>query len=562
MKSIKKFTAGVLALAMVSATMLLASCESGTGPDVKVRSKETEETKETEGTTETSAAVTAAVETEPTETEPPVTVDVRDIDPDDFPKVCTMYSYDSDPGAEEAVRLENLYLSNDTIEKYPMLAEAVSDFTENNDPEHAYELLHTYMGDNEVVRLEEELTVVRCDDQVFSFIVHYNIFSRNRIDGLLADFAEGHSFDVKTGKELGYEDLLSAYGEEVDYIDSVFDVVLDDTVDVDYIVDYNGILISTLVKTGDEESPLKWSVYEEYCDPTDADLFTTSYDFSGTDCVITNFGTLGDFIDFGAHLDTYNQHAEVIDPVSGKKLLVNIDYNKIANTEQLDVTMSVLDYETQELIVSENFKELVANPDPYLFCKDGVYLLALEYSGYDGVHTTSFLKFDAYKQISDAVLHTNGSIYGTPAKIVVPTFCSDNEVRGSICNSTRDLYIQREISLMGDYYYFLKYEIGKDMSMDLVNDPCVVTSFFGEPMVTAMDFVFTDEAQGKQITLAKGTELYINSVYPDLRRIYFEAPDGMILSLTLDKEDGTYINKIDGTPETDIFEQVFYKDGL
>ena len=552
MKSFKRFFSG----AMVSAMMLamLTSCSATAPADLKVRSKDLS-TEETEGTT-TSETIEPVVVPEPTETAPEPTA-VPQKDNGFHPEYSVRYYNDYVVGSDKAVRVGNIYLSDETIEKYPDLASAIDSFNETNTTDMLYEIIDNLPETDGNVNCLEDVRVARADSQVFSFSVHYIVYSGNFEEGTLFDYIEAFSYDVNTGHLYNYEDIFGFDTYEDDY---VYDKTgMKKTGDAYYLIGYNGVTVIAEREGGyDPADPVSTVTYTDFYDEQNRETFAVPELFYVQDCVIGNLGWDMDFIT--RTKDEKSLGTVIQDPVTGKHLDVQIKFVPENNSEECSIEMSVQDIDSSLTVASATFSSVIFGVDAFLFCREGNYSLALQYNGYDGVTSVCFLPFNGDGQLSDPVT-IDGYLSGYVTDFSSYQSASDLGLEATECNSTEFVYFEKRIDLLGTYYYLDRYLLNDDMCPEDLVDIDRALTFFELPLKTAIDFDSRVGDSEEKVTLPAGTELYIYGVNAEDRTVFLTNGDDYY-SLVYDALDDSYENKVDGVPDTDIFVEVNYLYGL
>ena len=541
---------------MVFAMMLasLTSCDAKSPDEIKVRSKDVS-SEETESTTVTETTETS-FETEPTETTPTPT-EVPQEDYGFVPEYFIANSTTFDGEKEQSVRTANIYLSDATIAEYPNLASCIDSFNESNTEDMLFEILDALPDADGVVNCFQKITVARADSQIFSFSVHYLAYAGNPNDGVLFDYIEAYSYDVASGYEYTFEDIFNMEMTEEEYVESRTGIT--GSADIDYLIGYNGVTVIAEKAGGyDPNDPVSTLTFTNYCiyggekDFKDPDMFSVE------DCVIRNLGWDMDFIsniNEETILDTYFE-----DPYTGKGLNVTISFSPIDNQAPAKIEMTVTDMDTHVKIAQTEFAGNIYSTEAFLFCREGNYSLALQVSGYDDDVEVTFLPFTGNEQISDPVT-VKGSLMGYATDFSIDFYPSDTGLVITECNSAHFICFSKRIDLLGTYFYVDSYLLNEEMIPEDLEDIQRAVTFFGYPLVTAIDFDFRTLESDEKVTVPAGTELYIYGVIAGERTVILVNGDEYY-SLKYDDLDDSLQNKVDGIADTEIFEDVYYSYGL
>ena len=184
----------------------------------------------------------------------------------------------------------------------------------------------------------------------------------------------------------------------------------------------------------------------------------------------------------------------------------------------------------------------------------------MQISGYDDEAYVTFLQFTGDNQISDPVI-VNGYLRGYAAKFSGSFDASDMDLMATECNSTQFIYFSKRIDLLGTYYYLDCYHFNEDMIPEDLVDIDRALTYFDDWLITAIDFDFRVGDSDDKVTLPAGTEFDIYGVIPSERVVVLQSGDDYY-SLKFDDLDDSFQNKVDGIPDTEIFEEVFYQYGL
>ena len=557
MKSFKNLIAGTLVFTMMLAA--LTSCSTKDSDDLKVRTKDhsSEDSEETEITEEPDVTVTSEPVKipEPTEIIPePTYVPENDF----YPEFSVTYLADYNEEKDQSVILGNIYLSDETIDNYPELASCIDSFHEVNDLDMLYNILDNLPDADGTVHCDERINVARADDQIFSFSVHYRAYTGNPNDGVLFDYIEAYSYDVSTGHEYTYEDIFNLGLTEDEYVYKTTGVTLDG--DVYYLIGHNGVTVIAEKEGGyDPNNPFSTLTYTEYFATENSGSYCYPDLFSVEDCVIRNFGWDMDF--YNNISDETSLETVIQDPYTGKILQVQITFTPSADTESTNVDMTVTDLESSLKIAHAEFANYIFSSKVYLFCNGGNYSLALQFSGYDDETYVNFLQFTGDNQIGDPVI-VEGYLTGYATDFSTSPYASDRGLCATVCNDTLFIYFEKRIDLLGTYDYLDRYVFKDNMIPEDVVDMDRALTNFGLPLVTKIDYEFNIDDNGiNKETLPAGTEFYIYSVNPETRTIILQTGSDFYF-LKFDDIDDSLQNKIDGTPDTDLFEVVYYSYGL
>ncbi|MBP5181301.1 MAG: hypothetical protein J6127_08455 [Clostridiales bacterium] len=558
MKFSKKLIAGTLVLTMMS--LMMASCKTETGSELKVRSKGvTEETETTEDTTYTSAAVS---EVEPTETEPsetePVPTEFPDMQYFNYPKVAVEYDYVTDEDSGNTIRHGNIYLTDASKEKYPDLYDAILDYQSYNTEDNMFTIIgYLQDGYENPLSCYQDIIIARADNEIFSFATHYTVFETDPTESVF-EYVEAFTYESETGYELGFDDLFVSDIDADTYVEKKFG--LTDVVDIYYLVDNAGVTVISSTDGYDPENPVSFRWATEVYTPETADTFRNSYIYSTQDCVMPFVRWDVDFVGFNQYEGSVSR--AIYDQTSGSVLDAEIVFG--SDSSGKTANFKVTDLASSEVIVDYSVSGMFASPKPYLICSnDGEYAFVLECSGFDGISTIYSVPFNLNGMIPETHVEIEGALSGLPELCEDDPHASDAGLVYPVCGSIYDIYLHNRMDMMGTYDVADNYFLSPNMILSKNTQPSYSMTYFGSPMKTKMDFEFTDENSSSKVTLPSGTELYI--VLSDYKNgvVYFtDMGKKELYSLTYEDRDRTFPWIIDGVEETEIFEEVYYNLGL
>lgn len=563
--NIKKFMAGALVFVMVCTSFMCASCKAEPGSNIKVRTKETEETEESLPD-ETKASVSETVETT-VETDPvPTVTEVPAFDGYEFaPEFDVLYEREMNEAGDTRFLTGKICLSSLTEALYPKLDGAIDAYNEANRSVIYDEISALLPEEHEgMLCIEENITIARSDSKIFSFLAHYCAYTGNPAhpdEGLIYDCTRAYTIDVISGKELGYEDLFLSDLDESGFISEKLG--LENYKEVYYLVDYNGIKVIAERDGYDQKDPFSSLIYQEVYTFDNSAIFANQQDFSYVvnECVIRDFGGDLDFQSFYPLKGEKQLSTVFFDPATEKTLEAKIVFAEVENSEANQIDMIVTDLSSFEEIAHGSFSGLTYYPKAYMFCNDGKYILALSTSGYDDDGAVNMLVFDGNGQVNDELLTFQGSLVGTPSAFTDYPYLSDVGTTATICNQTTFFYIAGRRDIMGTYDLLSCYHIEQGTDVVEIPTDSIALTFFGEPMISKIDFDFVDIGTGETVTLPAGSQFCILSVNESTREIHFLS-GASVYSLTYDPESTAYMVTVNGTADTDIFETVFYNMGL